>query len=1155
MRFRVCAIAVLVFAAMTLAAQVQNGVISGTVRDSAAAVVPGATVTARNLDTSFERSVQTNAQGYYTLPALPLGPYEVTVTSKDFAAFKQRTQVTVGGLATVDATLGVATASTTVEVSAQAAAVEVNTQTQELSQIVSAEQIAQLPSLTRNPYDFIALAGNISGGDRSTQSGNPQTSGGGQNSTDRGVGYNINGQRATGTEILLDGMENTNLFDTSVALEIPQDAVQEFRVVTNNFDAQYGRASGGVVNLSTKSGTNTFHGSAWEFNRLSAYTANTYDNDANNIPKGTYTRNQFGFTFGGPAIKNKLFFFGSAEWLRVRSNASLLGYVPTPEFIAASPQNVQDYFTKYGATLPFISTVTKADLAGRYTVGGAFDNAVPNPTTPIFGLVNYFVPADAGGDAPQNTYALIARADYTYSDKTQFTFRYGREDLLLLPGSVSNSPYPQYNVGFTLVNDTYLGTANHNFTQNLLSNTRIGFSRDVTNNQYNTALGQTPTLFLFNGATLAGQQLTMPGFYPSFTGVGGLPYGGPQNTVQIFEDLAWTKGTHTVRFGGQYDYIQLNKAYGAYAQAVEVLGTSFTTGLDNMAQGVLTNFQAAVNPQGKVPCVKDFISQKLVQTPGCTLQLPVTQPSFSRSYRFQDWAIYAQDSWRASARLTLNYGVRYEHYGVQHNGNPDLDSNVYFGPGSNVFEQLRTAQIQLAPQSSIGKLWAPQWGTVAPRIGFAYDVFGDGTTSIRAGYGISYERNFGNVTFNMIQNPPNYATVQLRGVPVTVSNFGPFGSGTGTVALPPVSPRQVSPNIRTAQTQFWGAGIQRALWRNAVLAIDYNGAHGVHLYDIKNINPLGGAQVFLGDPLVVNAACGGPCYARPNGQFTSVNNRGTEGYSHYNAINVRFQTQSWGKTGLSILSNYTWSHSLDNLSSTFSESSAGSNGVGNLGYMNAEFPSLDYGSSDFDVRQRFVFSAVWNDPFYNSGKGWRRQVFGGWTLTPLFGARTGVPFTVSDSTNSLNAGQVSGIPRYTPTSLNYSGYTNGGVAVGPNNFDILNLPVANNFTGFLGVSDFGPYPAAMTGRNVFRGPGAWTFDLALAKSFQLTERFNLQFRAESFDLFNHHNMYVNGFIADAAQFPGVPVVIQGKLGGLGAAANNGNHDERRFLQFALKLAF
>jgi hypothetical protein len=698
-------------------------------------------------------------------------------------------------------------------------------------------------------------------------------------------------------------------------------------------------------------------------------------------------------------------------------------------------------------------------------------------------------------------------------------------------------------------------TAARNFTQNIVSNTRVGFSRDVRQNQFNTALQDTPTLFLYNAASLSGQPITLPGFYNATTGTGGLPYGGPQNTVQIFEDLAWSKGTHTMRFGGQFDYIQMNKSYGAYAQAVEQLGTSFSRGLDRIVQGTLTNFQAAVYPQGKLPCVRDFTTQTLIQTPGCTVQLPATQPSFARSYRYKDWALYAQDSWRATSKLTLNYGVRYEHYGVQHNGDPSLDSNLYFGPGSDIFQQLRTASIQLAPNSPIGGLWAPQWGTVAPRVGFAYDLLGDGTTSIRGGYGISYERNFGNVTFNMIQNPPNYATVQLHNVPVTVSNFGPLGTGTGAIALPPVSPRQVTPNIRIAQTQFWGGGIQRQLWKNSILAVDYNGAHGVHLYDIKNINPLGGAQAYLGDPLVVNSACGGPCYARPNGQFTSVNNRGNEGYSHYNGVNVRFQTQSWGKTGVSIVSNYTWSHSLDNLSSTFAESSGSSNGVGNLGYLNPAFPALDYGSSDFDVRQRWIFSAVWSDPFFNSGKGWQRQVLGGWTITPLVGARTGVPFTVSDSTNSLNATTGPyGIPRYTPTAP-YGKFTKGGVAVGANNFDILNLPVANNFTGSFGISDFGPYPANMTGRNTFSGPGAWTFDMSVAKSFQLTERFNLQFRVDSFDLFNHHNMFVNGFVADAALFPGTPIVIQGKKGGLGAAANNGNHDERRFMQFALKLAF
>jgi hypothetical protein len=1148
---------VLMLASVLATAQVHTGSIAGTVRDKAGAVIPNASVTAKNLETGAERTVQSNDLGSYNIVALPPGDYEISVTSANFAAYKQKVSVTVGGTATVDASLGVSGGATSVEVTAAAAGVEVNTQTQEQAQIITPEQVASLPSLTRNPYDFIALAGNISGGDRSAQSGNPQTSGGGQNLTDRGVGYFINGQRSSGTEILMDGVENTNLFDTTVALEIPQDAVQEFRVVTNNFDAQYGRASGGVVNVSTKSGTNTLHGSAWEYNRLAAYTANTYDNNANDVPKGQYTRNQFGYTVGGPVIKNKLFFYQSTEWLRVRSDASLLTYVPTPQLIAAAAPNVQQFFQKYGNnTFPFVSTVTKDQLAGKFGPGGSFDQALPG-NTPVFGLVNYLVPADAGGDSPQNTYDLIARADYNWTDKTQAFFRYGREDLLQFPGSVVNSPYSQYNVGFTLVNDSYLGSLTHSFSNTLVSNTRLAFTRGVTNQQYNTALGNTPTLFLYNGAVLGGQPINLPGFFPATTGIGGLPFGGPQNTIQIFEDLAWTKGTHTIRYGGQYNYTQLNKSYGAYAQAVEQLGKTFSDGLDNFITGTLTNFQAAVYPQGKTPCYKDFLTQTLIQTPQCTMTLPATQPSFARSYRYNDWAIYAQDSWRFRPRLTLNYGLRYEHYGVQRNGNPNLDSNVYWGPGTNEFQMLRNGMIQLAPQSVVGGLWYPSWGTLAPRVGFAWDIFGDGKSSLRGGYGISYERNFGNVTFNMIQNPPNYATVQLSNIPVTINNFGPLGEGVGDVALPPVSPRQVNQNIRTAQTQFWGLSIERQIGRNAILAFEYNGAHGVHLYDIKNINELGGAQVYLGDPLITTDACGGPCYARPNGQFTTVNSRGTQGYSHYNGLNIRFQTNNWGNTGLSLVSNYTWSHSLDNLSSTFSESSGGSNGIGNLGYLNAAFPSLDYGSSDFDVRNRYVLSLIWDEPFFKgSSRGWVNQVAGGWSIAPIFTARSGIPFTISDSTNSLNATTGPyGIPRYAPSAPAINNSTGAGIPISPNNFDILTLPRAMNYTGYLGISDFGPYPANMTGRNAFVGPGAWTFDMSVMKNFRLTERFQLQFRAEAFDLFNHHNMFVNGFVADAALFPDEPVLVEGKKGGLGAAANNGNHDERRFGQFALKLLF
>src|SRR5947207_4972026 len=251
--------------------QAESGTVTGTVHDPSGAVVAGATVTVKNVATSAQRTAQTGSIGQYNITGLPPGTYEVDVTSGNFAPYKTNAEVTVGGVATVDAQLSTGQATTTVEVVAEGGAA-VNTQNQELSQILNTQQMAQLPSLTRNPYDFVAISGNVSSGDRTA-------TGGDQNTTGRGVGYAINGQRTSGTEVLLDGVENLDLFSAATGQQVPLDSVQEYRVVTNNFDAQYGRAAGGVVNVITKSNTNIFHGSAWEFNRLAAYTANTYNND------------------------------------------------------------------------------------------------------------------------------------------------------------------------------------------------------------------------------------------------------------------------------------------------------------------------------------------------------------------------------------------------------------------------------------------------------------------------------------------------------------------------------------------------------------------------------------------------------------------------------------------------------------------------------------------------------------------------------------------------------------------------------------------------------------------------------------------------------------------------------------------------------------
>jgi Carboxypeptidase regulatory-like domain len=1143
-RYLIGVLAIMALSGAAALAQVESGQVSGTVTDQSDAAITGARVTATNLNTNASRSTVSSSAGAYSITGLEPATYQVSVESGSFKPFSGRVEVTTGGHVTLDAKLSVSGATTQVEVVAEGGA-QVNTQTQDLSQVIDRQQIQNMPSLTRNPYDFVALSGNISAGD-SSNSGDQRANGNVQNATTRGVGYNINGQRSSGTEILLDGVENIDLFTDGVGIVVPVDAMQEFRITTNNFQPQYGRASGGIVNVTTRAGGNAFHGDAWEFNRLSAYTANTVTNAQEGLPKGSYTRNQFGGAGGGPILKDKLFFFASAEWTRVRSSASLVGGVPTSQFLALTPANVQDYFSKYsgGKTFNFSSTYTAADVG---------ITGIP-ASTPVFGTVPYTAAENAGGGVPQNTYNVTGRVDYNLSDKTQVYFRYVDYKEVDESGSAYASPYSQYNVGQTLENSAYLLSATHIFNPSLLTNTKLSFSRLNTFNSYNTSLQNVPTLFVATNAQIPGTGtfINLPGFYDTDPANGGLPFGGPQNVIQWNQDLNFNKGKHGMQFGGQVLYIQDNNAYGAYAQASEQLGINRAAGLQALLTGTMYEFSAAVNPNGALPCVRNPYTGDLTQTAGCSINLPATSPSFARSNRYHDWAVYGQDSFRVTPKFTFNYGLRYEYFGVQHNNNKNLDSNFYYGSGSTFQTQIRNGQVFSTPNSPIKELWSPQYGTVSPRIGFAYDLFGNGRTSFRGGYGISYERNFGNVTFNVIQNPPAYAVIVVNNTPVTSSNAGPLGGASGSVALPPTSLRNVDQNIRTSQTQFWSAALEHQLNPTTVVSLQYAGARGLHLYDIKNINGLGSGNVYEGDP--TQDAAGNQGLTRLNPQYSNINNRGSGGDSYYQAMNIQFQSTNLHRTGLSLVANYTYAHQFDDLSTTFSETG---NQALQLGYTDPFDPAVDRGNGDLDLRHRFVVGPIYQTPWFGKGSMFKQAV-GGWQVVGIYQVHTGAPFNYFDSTNDQSGYNV---PRYTPASgvvpqRTFKGIPSGADGGGQNFYTIGNLPAATSFGNpdLLGASDWGPYPATMTSRNAFRGPGQWTFDAAVSKTIPIHEQINLEFRAEGFNILNHHNLYLQESFFDVADTgDGVPIPISASKGGIGN--NGGANDERRFGQFSLKLNF
>jgi Carboxypeptidase regulatory-like domain/TonB dependent receptor len=1151
----------------------EAGQISGTVTDVSGAVVPGAVLTAKNIATNAVRTATASSAGSYVFTNMEPATYELTSQVAGFALYRARIEVTVGGHITLDAKLSVTQTNQSIDVSAAGGA-QINTQTQELSQVVDREQVSQLPSLTRNPYDFVALSGNVSSGDNSEGNKVQNTQ------SARGLGFSINGQRSSGTEILLDGVENISVFGDGVGINVPIDAVQEFSVVTSNFQPQYGRASGGVVNVATRSGSNAFHGNLWEFNRLAAYTSNTVTNAQSGIPKGQYTRNQFGFAVGGPIVKDKLFFFGTTEWTRVRSAAASVAAVPTPQFLALAAPNVQQFFATYGANQNFnvLGTTSNAMIAANNN-GTPIAN-VPL-STPVFQTVGFNAPGDAGGGVPQNTYNIVGRVDYNLSQKTQLFFRYVDYSEIDQAGSLFASPYAAYNVGQSIKNQAYLLSAAHEFNPALSSVTKLSFSRFNSAQSFNTSLQNTPTLTLSGtSAFLPGSSsvsVQLPGFYDINPTLGGLPFGGPQNTVQINQDLNFVKGKHTAQFGAQILYIQDNEAFGATAQASDQLGNGVAQGLQNLQSGNLFEFSAAVNPQGALPCVANPYTGTLTQTPGCSINLPATSPNFARSDRFHDWAVYAQDAWKATPRTTINYGIRYEYYGVQHNNNPNLDSNFFYGAGTSLPAQIRSGQVLTSPNSPVGGLWKPQYGTVSPRIGFAYDVFGDGKTSVRGGYGISYERNFGNVTFNIIQNPPNYGVIVQNNVPLTSSNLGPLAGATGNVALPPTSLRQVDQNIRTAQTQFWSGAIERQLTSTTALSVQYTGSRGLHLYDIKNYNGLGSGNAFLGDPTTDPAGSGTQNLTRLNPQFTNINNRGSNGDSYYEGMNVQLDSRNLYHTGIRLVANYTFAHETDDLSTSFSET----NTSFSLGYTDPFNPSLDHGSGDFDIRHRFVLAPIYKTPTFGASQhGLLNEALGGWQVTGIYTVRTGAPFSFYDLTDNASGTNVA---RYTPAGGVVPQHTFKSLPKGvrpqqansyvlgtlqpakpqPNPafavVDLINpaLPdtPTNDKPGFPhfpdGITDWGPYPADMTARNSFRGPGAWNFDASVSKIFPIHEQINFEFRAEAFDLLNHHNLYIQEAQNDASS----TLNIVGSKGGVGAGSPPGANDERRFGQFALKLNF
>jgi outer membrane receptor protein involved in Fe transport len=1085
--------------------QTETGTITGTVTDSTGAVIPGANITVKNLDTGAERLTTSDSQGLYVASNLLPGTYLVSGTAANLAKMDIRVEVTVGTRTEINLKLAVGLTSTVIEV-VGAGGTEVNTESSEISTTVTAGTMTELPTLDRNPYALAVIAPTVSEDDPSG----------------RGVGVSINGLRSAGTNVLLDGAANNDEFDATVGQQVPMDSLSELTIISNNFGPEYGRVSAGVVNVATKSGGNDYHGTVYEVGRWSSLSANTFYNNAFDIPKGIYTRNQFGGSFGGPVKKDKMFFFVNPEFVRVRSAAPTQGVLADQNLISALAGNSQQFFTTYGKLRPGLTTLYTETMqqAGFCSMqaGEPCTNLLP-ASTPAFDVVSWNVPGNAGGGAPENTYDIVGRFDWNLTDKTTFYSRYAIYNEIDQAGTINTSPYVGYDTGQNTRDQNILLSLVHQLSPTWTEQSKFVFNRLLTYQP----LGQapvSPTLYLQTNVAAAdanGNSLYFPGYSATSPGTA-IPFGGPQNFYQAYEDVTWTHGRHTLRFGGSVNFLLDNRTFGAYEEAIEDLGGADpNAGINNLILGQMTDFNVAIYPQDKYPC-----PNPLVPTPSCEVNLPVGSPNFSRSNRYNEFALYVGDSWKATSRLTLNAGVRWEYFGVQHNKNPQLDSNLYFGPGSTIQERIADGSVEPAPSSSVGGLWNKQPHNFGPRVGFAYDVFGDGKTALRGGYGISFERNFGNVTYNVLFNPPNYAVLVLNGAaagPITTNNFGPLGGTSGTAPIPTSELRWVQQNIKTAYAQDMSLSLQHQFTQHLMVATEYSGSIGEHLYGLTNYNMCGAGNVYLGIPIGSEGIgtpndCSGTGWYRLNQQYSYINGRDSIGNSFYAAGIARVILQNLGKTGLTLQANYTLSKAMDDLSDTFSSSY----NSWNLGYTNPYDPKLDWGPSQYDNRHRISVAAVWAVPFAKDTHGWVKQVADGWEISPLLTARTGAPFTIYDCTmaSGLPDNPCPRVALNSPAPRNFTQPTNATM-LAPDTYSIYNIgalaSIANEsvVNPVLGVSDFGPWASNMTSRDYFHGPGAWNLDLGVYKNFFLTERFRLQLRGEAFNVCNHANLTDIGY--------------------------------------------
>jgi hypothetical protein len=1182
------AIVLCLFVSVPVHAQVTGATLSGTVTDASGAVIANAQVSIKNTATGITKDTTTDSAGFYTAPNLQAGPYEVKVTAAGFNTAVSTVTLAVGAQQTLNVPMKVGETSQTVQVTEAAPQIDLTSST--LTGQVEAQTVVDLPL---NGRDWTSLATLHPGVALIEEQMDYSTSARGN----RGFGaeLTISGQRTTTNNYRLDGISVNDYANSGpgnvIGAALGVDAIQEFSVLTGGFSAEYGKAAGGVVNAITKSGTNAFHGDAYEFIRNSALDSRDYFTRSVNNPKGQFRRNQFGGSAGGPIIKDKTFIFGDYEGMRQAKGVAVTApKVPSLDARLGVVVDSQGRLTdQHGCSYqgwtsaagcptapppplpppPLIAPLTMQSQCASEPNGatntlqapGRAGFCVDDATTQMFRMYPSPSAGTTSGNGgkfistpvqivPENFYT--ARIDHKLSANDSLGGTYLFDNTLFdQPDAWNNDILHSQTRRQTVVLQE-----SHTFGASLVNAARVGYSRThVVNLQPAGAINSAakdPTLGSGQGLdTLNAAEVNIGGFTRLPGGVGtGSYYLHTFNNYQFYDDAFWTHGTHTLKFGGgvereQYNYEAFQNRGGLWK--FKTLTDLLTNNANHYEQGI----PSAITP---------------------------------REMRQTIIAGYVQDDWRFRSNLTLNIGVRYEMATVLNDAQGKITSLLKISDSAPQCGKAYTSPILGgAPGgscSSVGPYYAnPTRRNFEPRIGFAWDPFRNGKTSVRGGFGI----------YDVLPLPGYFLLQENQSGPFMVFSSINGGSLAGHFykdgesllvnqagsSAPALAVSTIETHPHRNYVEEWNLNIQRQLTSDLTLTVGYVGSHGVHnLIRGDDGNMTQGVQtpgvgllfpcgfVTAGDAFCTPGTTGGTQAA---GGATNAQINTTLGIiryiywgtdSAYNALNVNLDKRM--SHGLQFQISDTWGRSIDDNSSTIAGDTF-EQGLNSLFYF---APKSLRGPSDYNVANTLAVNTLWSVPTPQSWGGVAKTALSGWQMGGIVKYNTGVPTTPVIANDPMGLGNGGadqfGIPNRTP----------GCKVTNPGNIRYIN---ANCFTPPTAPASFAaqcaPFPKAVNaapsgtvycanllgnaGRNSITGPHLVNVDFSMIKNTaikRISESFNVQFRLEIFNIFNHSNFLppepVNG------QAGAQVLDTDGSLtpGGIDALST-----QPRDMQFALKL--